>query len=292
MEISKGPEKKLKRGLQDISPLFQSTAPVITQNSQNISHVIASPPVLFDVQFVSVCVPDHAGDSFLANARLASEIVRRTDLSTHLVSIVPGVNALRVKSQAAFPAFEFLNPRIARLTLSHQELWSFSREGPMRLDSKNGIQPFLAFLEFEPAQFRSLARIAMLLDRVILYVLPDPMSLREAYRLVKNLWSYNPEIEYELLFRTKAPTQKQEEFLFERFSLIVSRFLGLCPDWLGDLPFQNKNDFPLDSSGNTMGFDPEPLLSAEGLQRPLSPEKSRFWLELQNRFRKRSFHER
>ena len=284
MAISKEPEKKLKRGLQDISPLFQIPVP-------SIPDAIPSVPDFFDpVQFVTVCVPDHEGDAFFANAYLASQVVRRTPFFASLVSIAPGFNALPSQSTDPFPSLEFLDPRISRLALSHQELWTFSQNGPPGNGSKtprpaDSLPPCLVFLEFEPAHFRSLARIALLLDRVILFVQPLAESLRETYRLIKIFWSYNRQIQFFLLFRGKTSSERLEEFLFERFSLITSRFLGLYPEWLGDLDFSEKSDrLPL-GSGSSPGFNPEALLSREGLPRPLSPEKNRFWQELQGALR-------
>ena len=271
--------KKLRRGLHDLSPLFHSAdAPV--------SEPLIQPPTPFDVQFLSVCVPEHEGDAFLANAFLASQIVRRTNLFASLVSVVPGMNAVAYKSRETFPALELLDSRISRLSLSHQELWSFTKNGrakgrPPLPPEPAGLPNFLIFLEFEPVQFRSLAQIALLLDRVILFLQPDVESLREGYRVIKILWSLNREIEFFLLFRGERPLQAHEGFLFERFSLITSRFLGISPGWLGNLGFPGKNgEGGVVGGGEMLRFHPEPILAMEGLKRPLSPEKNRCWQAL------------
>lgn len=288
--MDKGMERKLKRGLEDLSPLFQYPPPQATQ-------VISPLPVLFDVQFVTVCVPDHEGDAFLANAYLASQVVRQTSLFASLVSLIPGFNSFPAQSSDSFPSLELLDSRISRLRLSHQELWTFTQNGrpknalpisPSRLEDST---PFLIFLEFEPAQFRSLARVALLLDRVILFVQPQAESLREAYRLMKVFWNLNHEIEFLLLFRGRVLSLPREEFLFERFSLITSRFLGISPGWLGNLAFPEKNDSSRVVSEESSGFNPESLLSAEGLRRPLAPEKVRFWDELERILRARLSYE-
>ena len=267
--------KKLRRGLHDLSPLFQSSDPIASE-----------PPLLpqtpFDVQFLSVCVPGHEGDAFLANAFLASQIVRRTNLFASLVSVVPGMNAVSSKSRDAFPALELLDSRISRLSLSHQELWGFTKNGRTEVQAPLpslpvGLPNFLVFLEFEPSQFRSLAQIALLLDRVILFLQPDVESLREGYRVVKVLWNLNREIEFFLLFRSEEPLQAQEGFLFERFSLITSRFLGISPGWLGHLAFPGKDKEGSGGTEEALRFNPEPILAVEGLKRPLSPEKNRCW---------------
>lgn len=270
MAIGKEFERKLKRGLQDLSPLFQ--APV-----SSVAPTIVSPSSSFDVQFVTVCMPEHVGDAFLANAYLASQLVRRTALHASLVSIAPGFNTFQPQSKDPFPSLEFLDPRISRLVLSHQELWGLSRDGPMENESKvfpaspEEAPSCLVFLEFEPSEFQSLARIALLLDRVVLFVEPRVENLREAYRFIKVLWNHNPEIEFFLLFRGRSSVPQAESFLFERFSLITSRFLGLYCGWLGDLSME-----PEDSTRCNL----EPLLSGENLRRPLSPEKNRLWHEL------------
>lgn len=284
--VNPGPEKKLKRGLGDLSPLFQSP-PRPTGATRSF------PQSFFEVQFLTACVPDHEGDAFLANAYLASQMVRQEHLLASLVSITPAFNAVPFKSTKASTSLERLNSRISRLVLSHQELWSFTQNGLAR-EASPPFEPgtpagsFLIFLEFEPAQFRSLARIALLLDRVILFTQPQGDSLREAYRLMKIFAGLNREIEFLLLFREKVSPRSRAEFLFERFSLITSRFLGVSTVWLGDLSFPEKGGRSWVPSEENVGFNPEPILLGEGLRRPLSPEKSRFWHWLQRMLQTRS----
>ena len=280
--------KRLRRGLEDLSPLFQPAGQPVSE-----SH----PPPLsspFDVQFVSVCVPEHEGDAFFANAFLASQMIHRTHLLASLVSVVPGMNAAPVKTRDGFPALELLDSRISRLSLSHQELWSFTKQSSAHLEplhpEPNGLAPFLIFLEFEPSQFRSLAHIALLLDRVILFLQPEVESLREGYRVMKILWNLNRDIEFLLLFRSGEDLRGKSGFFFERFSLITSRFLGISPGWLGDLAFPGKKQAAAEAD-ETLRFNPEPLLTAEGLKRPLSPEKQRCWKALREILARRYQHE-
>lgn len=269
--------KKLRRGLEDLSPLFRRPEP---QPAALAAPLKAS----FEVQFLAVCVPDHEGDSFLANAYLASQLVRQTDLFASLVSIAPGFNGTAGRTaQDSFPSLELLNPKISRLVLSHQTLWSLTQANPLRREGENpsseapAANPVVVLLDFEPAQFRSLARIAQLLDRVVLYVQPEGDSLREAYRMMKTLWNLNREIDFFLLFRGGLGSRDQGEFLFERFSLITSRFLGISTVWLGGLAFPKKKDPAWVPTDEILSFHSGAILSGEGLARPLSPEKTRFW---------------
>ena len=124
MEIDKGAEKKLKRGLQDISPLFQSLPPAALEPSPSRPSTVP-----FNVQFLSVCVPDREGDAFLANTYIASQIAKQSNLSASLISIAPGMNAVPPGAPDPFPALELLDSRISRLRLSHQELWTFTQNG-------------------------------------------------------------------------------------------------------------------------------------------------------------------
>ncbi len=284
--------KKLVRGLEDISPLFQSLPKPAHDGPEQ-----AFPSVSFDVQFLSVCVPNHDGDAFLANAFLASQLIQgAANLHASLVSIMPGMNAVS-KPRGHFHALELLDSKISRLSLSHQELWTFTK-GKKPKAQKTFVAPpslanFLVFLEFEPSQFRSLSQIALLLDRMILFLQPSIESLREGYRIIKTFWSLNREIEFFLLFRDREVCGAQEGFLFERFSLITSRFLGISPGWLGNLTLPGKKFERWDETSREKArFNPEPILSAEGLKRPLSPEKSRCWQAfeeiLSRRFRPQS----
>lgn len=276
MELDKGYPKKLKRGLQDLSPLFQAGALPHKEQPAFSFH----PP--FEVQFLTVCIPDHEGDAFLVNAYVASQIVRRYPLFASLISIVSGVNASASKTNGSFPHLELLNSRISRVALSHQELWGLSKndavESGVHVESKTHDKgDFLIFLEFEPTHFRSLARIALLLDRLVLFVPAGAESLREAYRLCKIFWSLNRDIEFFLLFQEGDSTTAREAFLFERFSLITSRFLGTFPRWLGNLSFPDKNGRTEEILDGGSRFNVEALLAREGLRRPLTPEKNRFW---------------
>lgn len=277
-----GAEKKLKRGLEDLSPLFQTGV-------RPRPAVLPTPSPSFEVSFAAVCAPDHEGDAFLANAYVASQLVRRTDASASLVSVTPGLGNGSSKNPKPSLSLEFLDPRISRVTVSHQELWSLAQKEavPQAPPSPVWSEPFLIFLEFEPWQFRSLARIGALLDRVVLFVSPEVESLREAYRLTKIFSGINPEVEFFLLFRGKTDPSGRGEFLFERFSLIASRFLGVSPTWLGDLAFPERAVRPWPAQEEGRGFHLDPLLKGDRLRRPLSPEKSRFWHGLQQTFQGR-----
>jgi hypothetical protein len=286
MALPKGSEKKLKRGLEDLSPLFRSQSPPATAAVPAAPTAIEVP---FEVEFLAVCTPDQEGDAFLANAYVASQVVRQTPLRASLVSIVPGFNALPARSPDPFPSFELLSLNLSRITVSHQELWSFMSH-PCS-PSSVGFPTTLVFLEFEPAQFHSLARIALLLDRIIFFVQPQAESLREAYRLMKVFWHLNREIEFSLLFRAPGSSGREEEFLFERFSLIASRFLGISTEWLGNLAFPENKNLASQGEEKSSGFNPESFLASEGLRRPLSPEKSRFWHVLRKILERRISHE-
>lgn len=282
MGLTDPQEKRLKRGLHDLSPLFQNPAPVAALPPRSAS------PASYEVQFLSVLIPDHEGDAFLANAYLASQLVRRTEFFASLISIAPGLHTGPSRSKDSPPSVEFLDPRIFRIHLAHQDLWTLTQNGssnhlPAGLSpgSPLNAHAFLVFLEFELAQLRSLAKVALLLDRVVLYVQPHVESLREAYRQVKMLWNLNRKIEFFLLFRDPAAAETRKEFLFEGFSLITSRFLGLSPGWLGELVFPRERERPALAVAGPGGFHPASLISAEGLARPLSPEKMRFWQKLQ-----------
>lgn len=278
-----GAEKKLKRGLEDLSPLFQTGV-------RPRPAVLPARSPSFEVSFVAVCVPDHEGDAFLANAYVASQLIRKSDYSASLISVAPprrdgneGRGNGSSKNISPSPSLEFLDSRISRLTVSHQQLWSLAQRetAPETFHSPLRSEPLLIFLEFEPWQFRSLARLGALLDRVVLFTAPLGDSLREAYRVMKIFSGLNPEIEFFLLFRGRVSPPGRGEFLFERFSLIASRFLSISPTWLGDLAFPEKTLPPWSSPGEGLGFNLDPLLRGEGLRRPLSPEKSRFWYWLQ-----------
>lgn len=288
-------DKKLKRGLQDLSPLFQQD-PSPSSPQQAVSGRAMLPSVFSEVQFLAVGVPDHEGDAFLANAYLASQLVRRTPLFASLVSIAPGLHTPAAKVAHPFPSLELLHPRISRVVLSHQSLWSLTQsksqgKPPVVTGSPEGI-PQLIFLDFEPSQFRSLRRIAVLVDRLILFIDPQPDSLREAYRMTKIFWHLNPEIEFFLLFRGPAASPKQGEYFFERFSLITSRFLGVSTQWLGDLAFPEKKEARWNAAEAEIGFNPGPVLAGDGLRRPLLPEKAKFWAWFRGILRDQKMDER
>ena len=138
----------------------------------------------------------------------------------------------------------------------------------------------LIFLEFESSQCRDLPRMALLLDRVIFFVPPRVESLREAYRMIKIFWNLNREIEFLLLFREERSHGRGEAYLFERFCLISSRFLGVSIGWMGHLPFPKERGEILASATAGLDLQLDPLMAPRGRDRSLSPEKSRLCSEL------------
>ena len=216
--------RRLKRGLKDISPLFE-----IAEK--------ANPPALLGsgqggFQCLSVFSPDFPGDSLFLNACIASRIAA-SDHACSILSIASRAQLSPAPSASRIFRNESYGSQIRRFILSWDQLetvWHSSV--PRGIVPSSSLQfLFLDFEYFHPLYFQ---RLVPILDQGIIFVQPTIESLTEAYKMIKATVSLNPRLEYSLLF-DGSPADPRGSILFEGFSEIVAKMLGISLVWLGSL---------------------------------------------------------
>ena len=224
-------ERKLKRGLKDISPLFsreREEKTVLVENAES------------GIQILNVFSPDLAGDSLFLNTYLASQVASRerpcSILSIHSRYLERERETEERNGSACgrkSNALESLGAHLKRHTLSWDELEQvWQRPLAPRLSAQPRAQ--ILFLDFEYSQAPYFERVIPLLDTWILYLEPSLESLSEAYKMIKAASTLNVHLEYFLLFAGK-PADKKGDYLYERFSDMAARRLGVSLNWLGSL---------------------------------------------------------
>lgn len=197
--------RKLKRGLKDISPLFERgtavPSPFILEPAEEKS----------GLRLVSLFSPDRDAKPLVLSQYLVSQLTAQN----HAASVI----SLRQKDDAWDSFRELCEPSGDRL----------------RPASEISHTLFLDFDPSNPEQFR---KIVSILDQCILLVRPEMENLSECYRMMKASVALNPHLEYFLLFDSVS-TDAQASLLFEKYGELACRRLGLHLSWLGSVRLQN-----------------------------------------------------
>ncbi len=204
-------ERRLKRGLKDISPLFQSEAAGPVQTLEP------------SLEIVSVFSPDRPHDPLFFNRYLASQLTGAGQPCSILsIRSKPAADA-SVRS-VTWEEFREICRRPLHRSLSDQ----FNRA---------------IFLDFDYARESYVEKIMPLLNKWVVVLELSMESLNEAYKMMKGIAPLNRHLQLFVLFAGEAPMNRAE-LLFERFSEMVSRRLGLDLVWLGSVPVR-PNGYPL-----------------------------------------------
>ncbi|HTL47495.1 MAG TPA: hypothetical protein VL688_05470 [Verrucomicrobiae bacterium] len=208
-------EKKLKRGLKDVSQLFNGPSPGVLETRENEMFI----------KMVGIYNPGDPGDALFLNGILAALV------STHYPSsiLTVGERAEAEPKTAARP----LPSATPHLGLPWDEFDKI-RESPIHRHYSGSSPRHVMFINADFSQTARLPRVVPLLDKCLLLVRPDLESLMEAYKFVKGVQSLNPRLQYFLIFEG-ASQGESGCFLFEKFSSLLARRLGVGLVWLGYL---------------------------------------------------------
>lgn len=197
--------RKLKRGLKDISPLFERET------------AVPAPFTLEPIEeknglrLISLFSPDRDAKPLVLSQYLASQLTAQN----HAASVI----SLRQK-EGGWDAF--------------QERYE-SLGNHFRPASEISRTLFLDFDFSNPEQFQ---KVVPRLDQSIFLVRPEMENLTECYRMIKASAALNHRLEYFLLFDSVS-TEEQASRLFEKYGELVCRRLGLHLSWLGSVRLQN-----------------------------------------------------
>lgn len=247
--------RKLKRGLKDLSPLFGQVPPS------------GRAPLLETekgMECLSIFSPDLPGDSLFLASYFASRLASRERPCT-ILSLVSA------HAQFGPPAGHGLQNEpfghhVRRRIISWDQLESVAGIRPVALDfSGETVLNSTLFLEFEYAHVPCFEKVIPILDKWIVWLQPSFESLSEAYKMIKATRSANSRLEYFLLLNL-PPQAGQGSRLFEQFSEMVSRRLGIHLVWLGSL-YLPKGKEPLAVSLDLNPLFPNPAERTDSVEK-------------------------
>lgn len=209
--------RKLKRGLKDLSPLFAGSQQSEAQNSPSYA-----PPEEIEAgprSFQCLSVYNTDAEAVKPLAYFACQMHAEGSPSS-IVSITTEDKKAEVRGLP-----------VPRLVLAPEDLENLSKGSLVNRHAGNaGPQHF--FIDFSYENKLVFEKAIPLLDKWILIIKPVLESLTEAYRMIKAASMLNPSLEYYLVFDMPHDHIKSS-LLFERFSEIASRRLGVSTEWIG-----------------------------------------------------------
>ena len=216
--------KKLKRGLGDVSPLFQSAiAETLIPSRQ--------PDLL---QWLSIYSPEHCGDSGLLTSTILSKITG-SDQRCSLVTLRKVANEdLAGQSCGALADVENISPLMNKVKMGWDELGEILQSEQYRKKDSFGHQLFLFDYDHSVAYYQE--KMIPLLDQMMLFLKPNLENLTEAYKAIKAMSFLNPQLDYFLIVDT-FPGDPKSEKMFEKFSNLISSRLHASIQWLGNIDF-------------------------------------------------------
>lgn len=211
--------KKLVRGLKDISNLFHDSQPLMPETTPAVSRL----------QVLSVLCPDAPSLSLILNTRIASHFAQSIN-PLPLISIEDGkfVNAPHNHSH---------DPNEKRLKHLVMSLEAFTDLCLKDSDKETfGYRTPYLFLSFDQTRDLSADKLYPVIDKLIIYVRPLLRSITESYKLIKQSFSRNKNIDFFLLF-DGAQDDPRGKIIFEKISSMASHHLSTHMYWLGNLKF-------------------------------------------------------
>ncbi|MBI4394986.1 MAG: hypothetical protein HY583_02200 [Candidatus Omnitrophica bacterium] len=232
-------DKRLKRGLADLSPLFADSSGLIPDKRRSATFTIEPPeedtPLIF-TQFICASFLNSRGNLEPSDLIRLLEGVKASFQETYLLSVAPMKGHYEAFNEAAdripfkhipFDQFEAMaQPKMISLPSNYS---ASSKKAMMVLDSFPFSAPGTNFLE--------------LLDHGIFIVQAGLNQLQSAYELMKFCLMRNPALRCSILL-TGSNSKNIWELIYERLSVMASQFLG-CD--LGFLGWCAGEDFELNS---------------------------------------------
>lgn len=213
-------ERKLRRGLKDVSPLFD----------RGENRTADTKPKSSKLQCVSVFSPDFSADSLYLNSTLAFHLSNK-ERHCAVISLF-GHSEIESLSPKKIFRNEFLGPQMKRLCLSWDQFETICHDHTVSAtdDEKSKV----LFIDFLPSCSIYFNKIVPMLDKWILIIEPTMESMSENYRIIKASAAINPRMDYFMMYHG-APEDTRGEVLFERLSHMASQRLGVQLSWLGNI---------------------------------------------------------
>ncbi|MFA6600460.1 MAG: hypothetical protein WC352_06825 [Candidatus Omnitrophota bacterium] len=227
--------KKLKRGLKDVSPLFAEN-PVGWIPSKRLGPET-------EILALSLFHPDFPADSHSLSRCLCKKVEQ--DGYPSALVLLRTVEALKKPPQRMHGEDRPEGADAASHGVSWEQLEALT--GPGSVEPGDPVLlPQVLVVDFDYRYKTYVKRVIPLLDKWVLHLRAQAESLNEGYRMLKLVSTLNPHLDYHVLFDGE-PQDPRGPALFERFSEMASRRLGLSMTWLGH--------FPLEAPACTGGMD-------------------------------------
>lgn len=260
--------KKLKRGLKDLSPLFQAAQTVQKQVlAPAYEPETATPPPdwAHDYSLVtcSIFYPHASG---AAARRLNAHFRTRLSTESRTCSVI-SIRTDREHADAG-PAQTEAGAEGARtrhFTLSWEQFVSACARplNPKGGGFASGSDVLL--FDFSYPAVPDAEKILPLVDKWVLITMPTLDSVTESYRLIKESRRCRADSDYYMVFDSAEGYRHGEE-LYDKLSVMVEKKLGVQLNWMGSL------DAPSASVPFGGTFDPQ-YLFIDSMARTLTPEK-------------------
>lgn len=221
--------KRLKRGLKDISPLFGPEAAVPAPAR------VSAPKTAQPVQSLGVFCPQNAKQTLYLSSKFAFRI-KAFGGECVLLSIGG------TKSQAPEKPLSLESPtgvHLKRFHLTLDQLEDACRFQSHAVENFGSSVFFFNFDYSNPIQFK---KVMPMLDKWIIFLTPELESLTEAFKFIKASLALNHTLEYFVVCEGPKNSSKSS-VLYERFSEIVSRRIGVSVNWLGEYDSASPETF-------------------------------------------------
>lgn len=223
--------QRLKRGLKDLSPLFGKIAPAVTEKNTTATELDRP-----SLRCLSVYSAHLSSDSLLLSTFLSSKLANGKTPCFILTLDTSGRNVSTPRAAESF------GPHVKRLTLTEGE-WGAFQEGLTRVSeersSAGASSHELVFFDLEYSKLSHFARLIPVLDQCILLLQPTLESFTECYRLIKSTQYFHHRLEYFVLYEG-SQSGNGAEAVFERFSHVISKRLGVNLVWLGHVEWPRQ----------------------------------------------------
>lgn len=218
------PDKKLKRGLKDVSSLFQEApAPLPTSVTPRVFSLPAEP------QKIGLWTGQQAERLHVFD--VFSGLLQKEGLSSTRIKI-------RSESQDRQRTSLDDSPAIKSCTMTLEQFEIICHNGFKAVEE---LEENILWVDFDGECPWQAQRVMAMLHKWILVVKPDLESLSEAYRLIKKSHQIHKRADYYMI--SEIEDSSRAGLLYERFSAMISKHLGLPLNWLGWKQIGFKEDY-------------------------------------------------
>jgi len=215
--------KKLKRGLEDLSPLFQGAKiPQVLDGSDSSDRCFTPAGSV-----LAVCRGD--GSNFSASPLLAGMLFPQ-EKDALLLTITDGVSVPKLSQPFG---------GLYRCPLSWADFRKLCSKAEPRIDSPLNLSRNVV-LDFDLRVGFPEESLLPLVDKCLFWIQPQFEHLASVYKLIKTTVALNPTLECYLVYEGEA-RDARGEFVFEKLAALCSDRLGVDLTWLGSAWIDDEN---------------------------------------------------